>query len=106
LLGYLFGVARGRGFASALREELLAGIVGLSALASGDPSSPAVHLALAGVLRGVERVVVACEVAWEASATEPDDALARWRRDKPLLAVAQGARAKRLEAAWKRALVR
>ncbi len=98
VLGYLVGVGRDRGWPHALEEDLLAHVVALTALAGADPSSRALHVALGGVLRGVAHTVSACDEAWGAGAD--DEALARWRRDRPLLEVAGRAREARLASAW------
>ncbi len=71
-------------------ERALACIAALRGLPS-DPSAPASHIALAGVLAEAVRVA-------EAVST-PDP---RWTRDLPLLAVAQTARELRRDAAWGR----
>jgi acyl-CoA dehydrogenase len=95
LLGYVLGIARRHGFEHAFAEEVIAAIVTTRALAAVDPRALETHLALAGVLRGVERLV-----------TAEDDRLAavdpRWSRDRALLTVASRARELRREAAWRR----
>lgn len=95
LAGYLGGVARRRGW-RALAERALGLALAAHALAPADPKLPATHLALAGVLDQATRLVADVEAAWAASA---DEEWARWQRDRPLLRVASGARAARLEKA-------
>jgi hypothetical protein len=70
-----------------------AGLAALGALSAADPGSPAVHLALDGVLEGLRGV-------WAAVALPDPAADAAWRRDLALLRVAERARAARRDAAW------
>lgn len=76
--------ARGASILSALR-----------ALADADPSSPAVHVALAGAIDATRAWVE--EAPWDDA---PADDRERWARDRPLLEVAGRARASRLAKAW------
>lgn len=97
LLGYLVGVCRRHGFDRSLLEQLLALAHAGRSLASLPPLAPSTHVALAGLLALVPRVIADIEAAWSAA---PDEELARWQRDRPLLAVASKARATRRERAW------
>jgi len=98
-LGWLLQVARRTGWPEAVRDELLALVVTLRALALADATSPAVHLALAGALDAVRRLVDGLAPHWERVEAPVRE---RWARDKPLLGVAGKARAKRREAARQR----
>ena len=97
LLGYLIGVARRHAFSRELVEQLVASAIAARGIAVADPTSPMTHFALAGSLAQIGRLVAELERAWDAA---PDDELARWKRDRPLLGVAQAARATRRENAW------
>ena len=97
LLGYLVGVARRHSFVRELVEQLVASTVAVRSIAIEDPRSPMTHFALAGVIAQIGKLVAELERAWDAA---PDDEYARWKRDRPLLSVAQAARTTRRENAW------
>ena len=98
-LGYLLSLGARYGWERALRERLAATLVALRALAAADPSSAGVHVALAGALAGSKQVLDELEPAW---ASVPAAVRERWERDRPLLHVAEKARAAREERAWQR----
>jgi hypothetical protein len=97
LIGYLVGVARRRSMARELVESLLALAVATRALSDTGAASPAAHLALAGTMDLVARVVDDIERAWS---TTPDAEWERWQRDRALLRVAGTARGARRDRAW------
>lgn len=97
VVGYLVGVALRHGFARELVERLLALATATRALAGADVRAAPTHVALAGVLALMQREVAEIEAAWAAA---PDDEAARWLRDRPLLRVAEAARAARRARAW------
>ena len=97
LYGYMIGVARRHAFVRELVEQLVAASLAVRAIALADPKSPMTHFALAGSIAQIGKLVVEIERAWEAA---PDDEYARWKRDRPLLNVAQAARTTRRENAW------
>ena len=99
LFGYLLGEARRGGFPRPLLERLAALLTTLRALAASDPGEAGVHVALAGALRTAGSLIPDLEASW-ALAAGPSHAL--WQRDRPLLGLAESARAKRLERAWSR----
>lgn len=74
-------------------------LTSLRDLSARDPSSPATHVALAGAIDAARALGRELEPAW---ASAPEEARARWQRDRPLLEVAAKARAARLERAWSR----
>jgi len=82
------------------RERLLATLVVIRELALADPKSPAVHLALGGVINSVADAIRELEPAFQ-SLEAPT--LAAWERDRVLFTVAGKARAARLESAWAKA---
>jgi acyl-CoA dehydrogenase len=97
-VGYLLGVARTYEWTDRV-DDLAALALLLLELGARDPSSPVTHLAVHGAFTIARSV--AATLPWDrADATER----ARWERDAPLLSIAEGARAKRTEAA-RRALV-
>lgn len=99
LVGLMLGYAQRADGPKPPRERLLAALVGIRWLALADPKSPAVHLALAGVISSVE----SARRELEPSFLGLDDATrAAWSRDGVLFSVANKARAARLEAAWSR----
>lgn len=98
VLAHLLRQARCRGWPAALGERLAAAVVALHALATGDPRSAAVHVALAGALQLARQLHAEAGEQW---ARTPDDPAARrWQRDAPLFGVAAGAREQRARRAW------
>jgi alkylation response protein AidB-like acyl-CoA dehydrogenase len=99
MLGHAVRVLRASPDAAAREavEDALASIAALAALASDDATTAGAHLALAGAIRGVLRVLE--ELDRRAAGREDDEAV-RWRRDRALVHVAAGARARRTERAW------
>ncbi|MBX5483224.1 MAG: acyl-CoA dehydrogenase family protein [Myxococcaceae bacterium] len=81
----------------ALLEQLSATLVCFRALSLEDPSSRTVHIALAGAMAQARAAIAQIEPLWDA---QPADVRERWRRDRPLLEVAQKARAARIDKAW------
>lgn len=100
VLAYLHGVSRAAGWPRSVRQELLTLLVAARALAFGDPSSSATHLALAGEITRARLLIEECADLWEHVEEEVRE---RWERDRRLLDVAKLARARRLEVAWRRA---
>lgn len=99
ILAYLLREARRLGWPRAWMERTLAALYALTALAAEDATAPATHVALAGALAAGAALIEETETWWDAT---QDDAGARWKRDRGLLAVAASARNKRLERAWER----
>ncbi|MEO7331905.1 MAG: acyl-CoA dehydrogenase family protein [Minicystis sp.] len=99
LLGYLMGEARRNGLDRALIERLAAAVVALRGLSAGDPSAPALHVTLGGLLRTQSALVEEIDAAWGAKVSPTH---ARWQRDRVLLQVAENARTQRLARAWER----
>ena len=99
LCGWLLQIARRSAWPRTSIEQLAARMVALSAIAAADPSSPATHLALAGLLADTQRWLDDAETHWQSV----DEATrSGWQRDRVLLQVAAKARARRLEVAWQR----
>ena len=96
LLAFLIGRARVHRWPADLVEEAMALVGSLATIAVSDPSSPATHLSLAGTIALSRALVVRLEPSWQSA---PEAERLRWRRDQALLAVADHARAKRLEKA-------
>lgn len=104
LVGYLIGVARRHALPHEHVESLLALASTTRALASLDLRAPTTHLALAGLLDLVTRVVADLERAWSSTtssgtAESGSAEWQRWQRDRPLLQVAGKARTARRETA-------
>lgn len=98
VLAWLLREARARGWPADLRERITATLTALAALAAGPMTTPAAHVALEGALQWAQAVYRDADALWAASPDDP--ATARWRRDTPLLRVAQAARAQRAARAW------
>jgi len=98
LLAWLTTIGERSGWAPALLDRLGALLAATRALALADPSAPATHVALAGLLALARALIADLEPAWTQV-----DATTRtlWERDRPLLSVAERARAARAEAAWR-----
>lgn len=96
---WVFAVGLRAGAADERLAELAATIGALATIAASDPSAPATHIALAGAIAQVRRGLDPAD-AW---ARVPAETRAFWERDRPLLQVADRARAARAEAAWKAA---
>jgi acyl-CoA dehydrogenase len=98
LLAYLFAVGRRARFGDEHLEALAGVLAALCGLANADPSSPGVHIALAGVFAEGDRVLAESEPAWR---RVDEESRARWTRDRALLGFAGNARAARRAAAWR-----
>ena len=96
LLGYFVAVGRRNTWPSHAIEKLTALVAAARAVCLADSRSASTHLALAGVLAETRRLAVDAEL-WDRVDTETR---AMWSRDRALLAVAEKARAARLERAW------
>ncbi len=96
--GYLIGVGRRWGWPAPAVEEGLALAAALRALSASDPSSPATHLALAGILTLFAHWLERLEPLWPCV---EDSVRQCWQRDRPLLAIATEARGRRLDSARK-----
>lgn len=94
VVGWMLGLGERHGWPHDLIERLLAAVATLRQLAAAPPLAPATHLALAGAIAMARELVE--RAPWD---TLDPEALARWRRDRPLLEVAGKARAARLDAA-------
>lgn len=97
LIGYLIGVATRHKLPREAIDELLALAAATRGLAGSAVASPPIHLALAGALALVGRVVADIERAWAAVGGAEWE---RWQRDRALVQVAGSARAARRERAW------
>ncbi len=89
-------IANGRtAFPQSTTEQLLAVLASIQTLGGDNPSSPSVHLALAGVLTWARSLIDSLEL----SKLDPDFR-ARFERDRPLLQTAQKVREARRTKAW------
>lgn len=96
-LAWLASIGVRAGWPTAALQQACALIASLHAIASEPPSSPAVHVALGGIIDATATLVGSLDPAW----SSVDEAMrARWERDRPLLAVAGAARTQRLARAW------
>jgi hypothetical protein len=97
-LGYLLKVARAYEFRRSVVEDAFALAVGLRSAHLAGPLAPETHIALAGLFHQARQLISEHDGEWEKTDFDTRD---RWRRDLGLLAVAEGARGQRTEAAWK-----
>lgn len=93
IVAYLVGAARRHALAPSTIEALLA--LAASARSLGDLRATSTHLALAGLVDLVGRVIAELEQQWTANSEEH----ARWLRDRALLQVAGAARIARRDTA-------
>jgi hypothetical protein len=99
LLGYVLGAARRHGWPPAIQQEALALLGLLCAVSSEPPGAPETHLVLGGAIDLTGQLLEKTRAHWSAAG---DEERGRWERDAGLLQVASGARAQRLEAAWRK----
>ncbi len=97
LLGYLVSLGARYRFPEPLRERLIGLVVGVGGAAGLDPRRAATHVALAGLLREMESVIVDAESSF---LLLEDAERGRWYRDRALAHVASKARELRRERAW------
>jgi hypothetical protein len=102
-IGYLLGAARAYEWSHGLRAELTSLAHALVDIAARDASAAVTHVLLQGVFRATRRLLGTLDQEWEKASSDERD---RWRRDAPLLQVADGVRAKRAEAAWRTLLTK
>ncbi len=96
-LGYLVSVARRGDSGAEGLEGLAACLASALQVAALSPALPTTHLALAGVLRQFRQQLEPLERAFSRLAQAEQQ---RWKRDLPLLSVAERARSARLEKAF------
>jgi alkylation response protein AidB-like acyl-CoA dehydrogenase len=97
LVAYVGAIGARAGWPREVRAEGFAVLAALRQVALVDPSSRETHLVLDGALRLMHRFLDESAPSWQ---LVDEETRARWRRDAPLLSVAQKARNARAEAAW------
>jgi acyl-CoA dehydrogenase len=95
-LGWALGVGQASAWDRAWTERAVATLVALRAIGQAEPSRPETHVALAGTMDLARMLLATAD--WSRA---PEATRTRWERDRPLLDVARGVRAARLEAAWR-----
>lgn len=96
-VGWMIRVARESPWPQDVIESLLASFAALRSLGQADASSPAIHIALAGVMAQMTDGLAKLDALWNTADLET---AAMWSRDKAILQVANRVRAARLETAW------
>ncbi len=96
-LGYLVSIARRGRSPAAGFEALAACLASALHVAALSPALPTTHVTLAGVLRQFRQSLALLEPAFSRLSQEEQD---RWKRDLPLLSVAERARSARSEKAF------
>ncbi len=99
IYAYLVREIRLHALPASLTERFAGLLVALRALAGADPSAPATHVALAGVLELSRAPIDELDRLW---AKTESPAHARWERDRLLLSVASNVREQRRQRAWER----
>jgi acyl-CoA dehydrogenase len=97
IIGYLFRIAGQYGWPRDIQERCMAIFSGFRFLSAEDPGNPAVHIALAGILNQLARLVDDIEPHWANVEVLTRTA---WVRDRKLLDIAREARSLRPKAAW------
>ena len=97
-LAHLVRVAHAEAWPRAVVEDSLNALCALQTLASQAPSSPAVHLALAGTLRTITQVYAAIDA--HCAQAPASAANLAWQRDRSLFGIAGKTRDLRTERAW------
>ena len=100
VLAYLVREARRLNWPREWVERATAQLLSLQAIAALPALASTTHIAIAGALAGVAALVAEADQHWQQGGD--DEAAVRWRRDRALLGVAAGPRAKRTERAWQR----
>lgn len=98
VFAYLIRQARLHGFPRNITERLAAVVASLRGLSIADPSTPEVHVAVAGALALSRAPIDELEKLW--SKTESPDH-AYWERDRLVFTVGARVRGERLERAWR-----
>jgi acyl-CoA dehydrogenase len=96
-LGHVIGIARAHGFDRTVVERALALTLSVRAIARAKPSDAIIHIALAGVVDDLRRLLTDHAAEWNKT---PSDTRERWERDQPLLLIADAVRRQRTAAAW------
>jgi hypothetical protein len=96
---HLLRISRASGWPTELSGRLSTVVMSFRSVALLPPDDPAVHVLLGGSLAALADAVQACDAHWAGG--DPDVG-ARWRRDVPLLQIANRAREQRRVAAWTR----
>lgn len=99
ILAWVLRVARLASWPDERIEDMMVLLAAASSLGDADPTSPAVHITLAGILRQAGALLGRCEPHW---AMVDEITRAMWTRDRALLGVAGKARSQRREVAWAR----
>lgn len=97
VLAYLVRESRRLHWPADWTRRAVSTLIAMHALAALDPTSPLMHLALAGAMQAAEHAVQEADMHWQAASDT--QAAARWQRDRALLSIAAQARAARLDKA-------
>jgi acyl-CoA dehydrogenase len=95
--GFILRVSLLHGWPRPVTEQTASLIACTRALSAEDPSSPATHIAVGGLQAQFAALLAGTAPLWE---TVDEQTRSGWERDRALLKVAEGARARRLETAW------
>ncbi|MGI9289123.1 MAG: acyl-CoA dehydrogenase family protein [Pseudomonadales bacterium] len=98
VIGYLLRLSRDYQWPEESSEALLVQATTLLDLAKWPPDKAVTHLSLAGLIGQFNQWLSVSERHWHAVPAEISDA---WRRDVPLLDIAEAARSKRRDNAWR-----
>lgn len=97
-LGHVIRSARMHGFEPIVSEGVAALATATRRVAEMEADDPVAHVVLAGLFRATRELIAVHDGEWEKADTASRD---RWRRDLAILTVAETARGKRTEAAWR-----
>ncbi len=95
--GYLLRIGTLFGWPHAAREQLLALLMTLRALARADYTAPAIHIAAGGAITALRSLLESIESCWDLVCSQTRHT---WQRDRSVLDIAADARNRRLTVAW------
>jgi len=98
LLAWVYGVARRAGWPRETLCAILAQLVTARSLALAPPLAPQVHIVLGGFLEQAQVLMAGSDALWK---SVPAGTRERWARDRKLLRIAQAARQRRFDVAWR-----
>jgi len=95
LIAYMLRLSRSAGWGAAVSAELLSLLGNLERVSQSPPLSPETHVILHGAIQAAHRLMDTLDMS-----ALPEEAKARWERDRGLTQIASRARGLRFEKAW------
>ncbi len=98
VLGYLFRMAVIYSWAQSVKERMVMLMSVVREMACSGPDNAVVHIMFAGFQNDMNQLIQDLDPLWDSTPNGVKDA---WFRDRKVLSIAEKAREKRLEKAWK-----